>query len=330
MKKRLVWLDVAKGFAILYVLFGHTFPWGGLARDMGESYLMPMYFVVAGYTFKNILGKDVVPATIKDAKRIMVPAIIAMLLDYIGRMIVGNWGLVDGLKATLLRILWGNSYDCSFSIGVGAMWFLYAMFWSRLAYRLIGLVSGNRNWIRILLIALLTAITHYMNLKGLYLPQFVDGVFLGCVFLEVGKCIKEYDKKEFTKKYDFIIGFVSFVLWCGIFFGFRINMIMNSRVYTIVTLFLAIVGSVWTIMMCRLFNDLKFVRPIQWVGQCSLDLLCIHFLDHLWFDGMENGMKLALIRMSVDVIILVIYEFIKSRVFNTKNNTKSCPKGDTK
>lgn len=326
MKKRLVWLDIAKGFAILYVLFGHTFPWGGLARDMGESYLMPMYFVVAGYTFKKTEAKDMLVATLKDARRIMLPAIIAIMLDFFGRVLLGNWTIIEGVKETILRLIWGNSYDCSYALGVGAMWFLYAMFWSRLAYRLLNIVSGNRNWLRILLIAILTSATHFMNLGGIYLPQYADGMFLGCVFLEVGHAVKIYDETSSSKKVDIFGGILTLLLWCGIFFGFRNNMIMNSRVYTLSTLLLAIFGSLWTIALCRLFNESKYVWPIQWVGQNSLDLLCIHFLDHLWFDGMENGFKLAITRMLVDVILLVVFESVKSRVFNTK----SCPKNDTK
>lgn len=51
-KQRFDWLDIAKGIAILLVIAGHTVNNPSLTRQVIFSFHMPLFFILAGYTFR--------------------------------------------------------------------------------------------------------------------------------------------------------------------------------------------------------------------------------------------------------------------------------------
>jgi hypothetical protein len=50
--KRLDWIDIAKGIAIILVIVGHTVPNPSPLRHAIFSFHMPVFFILAGYTFR--------------------------------------------------------------------------------------------------------------------------------------------------------------------------------------------------------------------------------------------------------------------------------------
>ena len=50
--KRFLWLDIAKGITILLTIIGHSIG-GGRILGIIHSFHMPLFFVLAGYTFKK-------------------------------------------------------------------------------------------------------------------------------------------------------------------------------------------------------------------------------------------------------------------------------------
>ena len=51
-EKRIEWVDIAKGIAILLVIIGHTVKFGSLSRNIIFSFHMPLFFILSGYTFR--------------------------------------------------------------------------------------------------------------------------------------------------------------------------------------------------------------------------------------------------------------------------------------
>lgn len=50
--KRLDWIDIAMGIAIILVIVGHTVPNPSPLRHAIFSFHMPVFFILAGYTFR--------------------------------------------------------------------------------------------------------------------------------------------------------------------------------------------------------------------------------------------------------------------------------------
>jgi len=57
-KNRLIWVDIAKGVAILLVIIGHTAPFGSITRNTIFSFHMPLFFLLSGYCTKQTLERE--------------------------------------------------------------------------------------------------------------------------------------------------------------------------------------------------------------------------------------------------------------------------------
>lgn len=75
--QRFEWIDIAKGFACLLVIVGHTIsPESALYRYI-FSFHMPLFFILAGYTFNP---KPLMSLVTSSAKRLLLPYTIVFLL----------------------------------------------------------------------------------------------------------------------------------------------------------------------------------------------------------------------------------------------------------
>ena len=60
MKKRIEWIDICRGLAIILVIIGHSNLETGMAFNLKSiiySFHMPLFFVLSGYLFYNIKDK---------------------------------------------------------------------------------------------------------------------------------------------------------------------------------------------------------------------------------------------------------------------------------
>jgi fucose 4-O-acetylase-like acetyltransferase len=134
---RLPWVDSAKGIGIVLVVYGHVFLGlvsAGLAGpnsavqisvDVIYTFHMPLFFFLAGLFAK--------PAMMKEPRQFWLNRIALLAYTYL------LWSVLQGTLqiafadysnhppsfSTLARILWEPRYQ---------FWFLYALFWSRLAF----------------------------------------------------------------------------------------------------------------------------------------------------------------------------------------------------
>ena len=92
--KHILWIDIAKGIAIVAVIIGHNID--GEINNLINSFHMPLFFFVSGYTFKANREKY-----IKDFKRLIVPYIILVIIQTI--LMEASIGV-----STLSKICWGN------------------------------------------------------------------------------------------------------------------------------------------------------------------------------------------------------------------------------
>ena len=80
-KKRIAWIDIAKGITILTVIWSHSLPFGCLPRNLIFSFHMPLFFILSGFTLKPAKNvKNLIERTKKDFLRLIVPVILATIL----------------------------------------------------------------------------------------------------------------------------------------------------------------------------------------------------------------------------------------------------------
>lgn len=74
--KRLDWIDIAKGIAMILVIVGHTVPNPSPLRHAIFSFHMPVFFILAGYTFRPKPWRELLSGSMS---RLLVPYVVLAL-----------------------------------------------------------------------------------------------------------------------------------------------------------------------------------------------------------------------------------------------------------
>lgn len=142
--KRLDWIDIAKGIAIILVIVGHTVPNSSPLRHAIFSFHMPVFFILAGYTFRPKPWRELLSGSVS---RLLVPYVILALAWQVPSFLMSGAPLTGGaLAGGLETLVFASGVDVP-GLGVAAVgmsWFLAALFTSRLLFNaLVRLFDGR-------------------------------------------------------------------------------------------------------------------------------------------------------------------------------------------
>lgn len=189
---RIVWIDAAKGLAILLVMLGHI----GINIPIIGKYLipfrMPLYFIITGYFISSsiVLKKFIA----KRTKRLLIPylfygilinCIILFMVYLSGELTMQTAidkfiGLLYSRYCLLPLGTDGNTYYLS---TFAPAWFLTALFVaSALFIPFLHLRSKRIKW----LILVYFVISFLLNRLPILLPWSLDTAFIGALFIFVG------------------------------------------------------------------------------------------------------------------------------------------------
>lgn len=135
--KRLDWIDIAKAIAIILVIVGHTVPNPSPLRHAIFSFHMPVFFILAGYTFRPKPWRELLSGSVS---RLLVPYVILALAWQVPSFLMSGAPLTGGVLAGGLETLvFASGVDVpGFGVAaVGMAWFLAALFTSRLLFNAI-------------------------------------------------------------------------------------------------------------------------------------------------------------------------------------------------
>lgn len=135
--KRLDWIDIAKGIAIILVIVGHTVPNPSPLRHAIFSFHMPLFFILAGYTFRPKPWRELLSGSVS---RLLVPYVVLALAWQVPTFLMSGAPLTSGTLVTWLKTLvFASGVDVP-GLGVAAVgmaWFLAALFTSRLLFNVL-------------------------------------------------------------------------------------------------------------------------------------------------------------------------------------------------
>lgn len=262
-------LDRMKGVAIIAMVIGHL---SFMMRDLIYSFHMPLFFITAGYVYKQRNIKD---AILKDARRLLLPYLIIGLITLMGMFVVNYECSLDGIIPCGVAFLWGaGTWHFSPIFGgayvIGAIWFLLAMFWCRTCFNILhnlrvfsSLSMGGG--IVLTFSALAIVVDHYL----VNLPFGLLTGISALMFYYFGYVIRKYDA---FKRMNFGIALLCLVLW--LVAARYSNLEMANLKYE--NPMLAVIGAVaaslflyW--MFSKVRSDL-----LAYIGTVSMAILCIH------------------------------------------------------
>lgn len=309
--------DIMKGIGILAVIAGHSV--GQLTlidvsmRKLIYSFHMPMFFIIAGYFYKenDNLWKELK----KDYKRLVIPYITTSSAFLIYQMLTDN-SFWYSYKYILIAILWGTGEMHTSTIWpniphIGAIWFLLALFWCRTIFNIIVIHTIKPYIVTIIVAILATFLDSYIiNLPLCILP----GLSAMSYYL-IGHCISQF-------KINNLEIIICATCWIIHLLYSRIDMcICLYKCYPIDVLGTTF-GAILVYIISKKLSYLSFSRYLSKLGQISLLILCFHTLENniIKYDSIQfihdNWIALFIFRATLCISLtsfwIVSFNYTKS------------------
>ena len=270
-KKRIEFIDLAKGVCILLIILGHC----GVAVDYPGLTAMrtPLYLTLAGLFFKDYGG--IKRLFIRKCNRLLIPFLFFYIASYVVFYIVNllQPGLIVSDAKGILDLFTQNQY---FN---GPLWFLLDIFWSNILFYCIH-ANVKREPMRALAVALCSVAGYTLYKKGIFLPCFIDCSLLGLPFFYFGYILKKSNILYPTKYDRYNIPFALLLFTIAFFIDIYAHptMFFHDKVVegNILSMILLPLTSVIALMLlCKAMKRLPF---ISYFGRYSIIPLCIHHL----------------------------------------------------
>ena len=303
MKEKINYIDYSKGIAIFFVIFGHVYCGHNIITTWICSFHVPLFFIISGFLLKLNKNKNIKSVILKKFKSLMVPYILFSIINILG------YYLINGLPYIGLR---ENIFNTITLFGVGALWFLPALFISETLF-LFEKNNISKNKYKALFyitIVFIIAIFIFVS-KGNYnsvigkLTIVLVRSMVALFFINIGYYLYKVINKINFKIYQILIlaaisiilstlnGYVD--LW-----GVQFN---NLPLYV----FNSIIGSLLIIAITKKINHSKVLK---FLGQNTLIIMATHQLI------LQAILKSSLIKylnniMIIFIILLLEYPLIK-------------------
>lgn len=272
-RSRTEWVDIAKGIGIVCVCLGHL---GIESIDrVVFTFHMPLFFILSGM----FLNGDVSFSEFikKKSKRLLVPyyitgGIICFLVfwaDVFRKM----WErILPDLCSMFIAVLCGSCFKVFDVIdGVGALWFLWALFWASVLVKLLIPYKWGAVYICIL------SVFSYISTRYFWLPLSIQPGICASIFVYLGVRLQRVNWNEALNWKRAFGAFVVFLL--EVIFNIHLDMGQNIYDYGIVSVLGAICCCYFIFYISNLLSYTNLKKYCIIMGQYSLPILCIHQIE---------------------------------------------------
>ena len=273
-KGRIPYLDIAKGFGILLVVWAHA---GGPFSAQIDQFHMPMFFLISGYLYSQ---KSTVKEYIwKKTKSLYIPFMFWNLLSYSITYFV-----------TIPNIEWHKYFKGGLEIILtlskdgqffGATWFLGALFVMSVLYKVIDSAipqSQAKDGIILLFFTTFAILGFQVNF-----PYMISRTLILGMFFALGAFIKKY-KAFFAACNGNGTAFLCFLIFCLLGMHNSVKMGPNQYEFKVLFVIGACLASYAVIYLSQTLEavnakPLKFLKNIFiFLGQNSIDIVLWHFI----------------------------------------------------
>ncbi len=283
--KRLLWIDIAKGFCMLSIIAGHM----GLSivNKIVFPYHLAVFFIISGYTLKNDFSIQYIRRKFSSLMTPYFITCLALMGGAVAKMFVWGYTSISDITAVvrdyILYSFMASGAITTFAgidIGgrIGVIWFLPALFFAIVTVLLLLKVS-NKSLRYVLCLSL--ALIAYISAKFIWLPFSIQSGLAAAPFVLLGyQCRQNQWLTNLSCKR---------VLPC--FFIWGTTFLLNTSVVTFVTANMPdlLLSSLCALSssLCIIFLSQKLTKArfLPWIGRNSIWFLCIHLfeLEHCGF-----------------------------------------------
>lgn len=297
-KKRIKYIDIAKGIGILFVILGHCefhqFLILKFLSGIGWMFHMPLFFIVSGLFFKK-KGKEITFALLK---RLVVPFYFTILLFVLFYLVTGY---IDESKEWIWGGVYGSgvTYSTPFYIkGVGAIWFLLALFWAKI---FLNYIVHLPEYLVLVLVALL-AYWGVFSYSLFVLPLEIQNGCIGLLYLYIGFLANKY---SLLQKIYLPLFVFSLLIWgLGYFNGYGYMTLVNCKV-DLISIIVSCCACYVVIIFSKLLERLKLICDFfTWLGKNTIIILCFHMFE--LYTGISNKIAVMLFSVNNDITIILV------------------------
>ncbi len=291
-KKRLVFLDAAKGIAILFVVAGHLIKMKPSIIDHGSelanliyAFHMPVFFVISGMGLYLSLGT--VQITLQN--------LIERCKKYTKRLLLCYfvWSLISYFLSSINHKL--NTEEWFWSIitfrGRAPIWFLGALFWGEIVFLLFHYFVKNKKTgliIALIFSAIMTvlcsnlmqSISDIKNVPVKYiaisLSRFFPVFFFLCIGFVIMKILQE---NSFSDILYLITGFAMalLMLLVQIVSDNQVNLHLFKLGNPFIFILNGTLGSLAIVLICKALSSRISFKLLSKIGNNSLGIMLIHY-----------------------------------------------------
>lgn len=288
MKKRILWIDIARGIAMLSVIVGHTLNVNGSIDRAIYLFHMPIFFILSGYLYRveplNISVK-------KETYNVLLPylgtsliLIIMYPITYMSHMIFQY--RYKSFLDVILSIIFGSGMPVKIFgketsiLPIGAIWFLLAFFIAELIFKYFIKMSKKNGWsvcTECLMMSLVVIIGITVS-KYVTLPWSINSALIATIFIYVGYLMKkERVLENITNGLLIISGII-----CVFAYSNETFILAEPQASDFfVSIFGGIAASIIVVKISQLLEEkLKIMSGVlSFYGRTSLMVLCFHLID---------------------------------------------------
>lgn len=193
--QRIQWIDSAKGFGILLVVYAHLFEFG---TSLIYLFHMPLFFILSGITFRE---ESLTDCLIKKGRSLLLPYIVFAIL-FVPLRILYLFITEGSMPSIGFHCLSRSFFDVP-------LWFLFALFGVTVLMTIVAKIC--RKWI-VYAVCLLSLIGYISAHHTLCLPSLVTQVLLTFVFLYVGTLMNKSLGHRGRECLAFLVSIVVFAI----------------------------------------------------------------------------------------------------------------------
>ena len=265
-KRRLNYLDYAKGIGILLVVLAHIYCFNPKLQESMivvwiYSFHMPLFFIISGMLIKfkdEKLSKNII---LKKIKNILIPYLFFSILSSIIKIII--------YELNTSMIIWDLIYTC-IGYGIDVLWFLPALFVAEILMLLIFKISKS-DYMRMIIIGSLFIVGLSITKSYGMILLIIGRCFIATGFVSIG-----YYGFNRMNSHDVNTLFLIVLLLISIFsakYNGRVdfmNLVHNNHILYIFNL---ILGTIIVIQFCKKIYNLNL---LSYFGKNSIVILGIH------------------------------------------------------
>ena len=295
MRKRIEWIDIAKGIAILAVVVGHTLgPYNGqFFGSLIFAFHMPIFFMLSGYLYHSRPPRQECQ---RGAINLLLPylatASVVLLLSAVARRLPAL-PVLHAYFSSWQQGLLASAYGAGSAVfnpwhwqvqPIGAVWFLLSMFIAMQIFNGMMLLTGNihqphwRETSRAIAVTILATSGGVLG-QVAYLPWAFNAAMLAQAFLYAGYVVRQTDLlNRMPAPWYLLLAFMWLVSAFQGYFALTVPVSPNL----LISVMGGVAGSLCVIHISDWLSRYPNARLIRWLkqyGRLSLVVLCFHLID---------------------------------------------------